>query len=161
MVTAYDVAARVVDPELQVVTIDELGILRGVETDGERATVTITPTYSGCPAMDVIRADLVTALRDAGWRDVEVVTRLDPAWSTDWIAETGRAKLARAGIAPPGPAGAAAAGPVMLGLPRAAPACPRCGAATTRELSRFGSTACKALWRCDQCREPFEQIKAI
>jgi ring-1,2-phenylacetyl-CoA epoxidase subunit PaaD len=161
MVTAYDAAARVVDPELQVVTIDELGILRGVETDGERATVTITPTYSGCPAMDVIRADLVTALRDAGWQDVEVVTKLDPAWSTDWIAETGRAKLARAGIAPPGPAGAGATGPVMLGLPRAAPPCPRCGSATTRELSRFGSTACKALWRCDHCQEPFEQVKAI
>jgi ring-1,2-phenylacetyl-CoA epoxidase subunit PaaD len=157
--TAYQVAARVVDPELRVVTIAELGILREVEADRDRALVTITTTYSGCPAMDVIRTDVTAALQEAGWTTVEVVTRLQPPWTTDWIAESGRAKLASAGIAPPGPAGV-----VSLGMPgrRAdAPACPRCGSAQTEELSRFGSTACKSLWRCAGCREPFEHIKAV
>jgi ring-1,2-phenylacetyl-CoA epoxidase subunit PaaD len=155
---AYEVAARVVDPELRVVTIAELGILREVATDGDRAVVTITPTYSGCPAMDMIRADVTTALRDAGWDTVEVVTRLRPPWTTDWIAESGRAKLAAAGIAPP-----AVSGPTLLGMPghRPAPACPRCGSAQTNELSRFGSTACTSLWRCTDCREPFTQVKAV
>jgi ring-1,2-phenylacetyl-CoA epoxidase subunit PaaD len=160
---AYEVAARVVDPELRVVTIAELGILRSVEAAGGRAVATITPTYSGCPAMDVIRADVATALRGAGWGTVDVVTRLDPAWTTDWISESGRAKLAAAGIAPPGPA--AAAGRVALGMPLHRPpdppACPRCGTTATEELSRFGSTACKALWRCTRCAEPFEHVKAI
>jgi ring-1,2-phenylacetyl-CoA epoxidase subunit PaaD len=157
--TAYEVAARVVDPELRVVTIAELGILREVAADGGRAVVTITPTYSGCPAMDVIRADVTEALRAAGWDTVEVVTRLRPPWTTDWIAESGREKLAAAGIAPPGPAGV-----VSLGMPgpRApAPACPRCGSTQAQELSRFGSTACKSLWRCGSCQEPFEHVKAV
>lgn len=179
--TAYDVAARVVDPELRVVTIAELGILRSVVTDGDRAVVTITPTYSGCPALEVIRTEVVAALRDAGWREVEVATQLEPAWTTDWLSESGRAKLAEAGIAPPG--AAPPGGPVPLGLPHRPPAnvgdfggmgppeppdigqagvaCPRCGSAETAELSRFGSTACKALWRCARCREPFEHMKAI
>jgi ring-1,2-phenylacetyl-CoA epoxidase subunit PaaD len=156
MVNPYDVAARVPDPELPVVTIAELGILRGVETDGERAVVTITPTYSGCPAMDTIRADVAAQLHAAGWAEVEVVTRLWPAWTTDWIDESGRAKLAAAGIAPPGPAG-----PVFVGLPVRPPACPQCGAAETEELSRFGATACKSLWRCRACAEPFEHVKPI
>jgi ring-1,2-phenylacetyl-CoA epoxidase subunit PaaD len=158
---AYEVVARVVDPELRVVTIAELGILRAVETDGGRAVVTITPTYSGCPAMDVIQADIVAALRHAGYHPVEVVTKLHPAWTTDWISPSGRAKLAQAGIAPPGPA----TRKVSLGLPLRnppdTPACPRCGATASAELSRFGSTACKSLWRCGHCGEPFEHIKAI
>jgi ring-1,2-phenylacetyl-CoA epoxidase subunit PaaD len=171
---AYEAAARVVDPELRVVTIDELGILRDVATDGDRVVVTVTPTYSGCPAMDVIRADIAAALRRAGWREVEVVTRLRPAWTTDWIAPSGRAKLAAAGIAPPAPAGPGAAGgsgrpggsggPVPLGLPRRpppAPACPRCGSARTQEVSRFGATACTSLWRCRDCAEPFDHVKSI
>jgi ring-1,2-phenylacetyl-CoA epoxidase subunit PaaD len=159
---AFDAAGRVVDPELRVVTIAELGILRAVDTDGDRAVATITPTYSGCPAMDVIRSDVAAALRDAGWPEVAVVPRLDPAWTTDWIAESGRAKLAAAGIAPPGPAGAP--GPVRLGLPGRRPdppACPRCGSDRTEEVSRFGSTACKSLWRCPACAEPFEHLKAF
>jgi ring-1,2-phenylacetyl-CoA epoxidase subunit PaaD len=162
IIQAYQVAAQVVDPELRVVTIAELGILRAVETEGHRAVVTITPTYSGCPAMDVIRSDVTSALRGAGWAEVEVVTQLHPAWTTDWIAESGRAKLVAAGIAPPGPAGAS--GPVRLGLPGRRPdppACPRCGAAQTEEVSRFGSTACKSLWRCRACAEPFEHVKAF
>jgi ring-1,2-phenylacetyl-CoA epoxidase subunit PaaD len=161
--SAYDIAAQVVDPELRVVTIAELGILRSVVTDRERATVTLTPTYSGCPAMETIRADVTAALRAAGWSQVEVVTVLRPAWTTDWITEEGRAKLARAGIAPP-PAAGAATGPVPLGLPTTrppTPACPHCGGTETVELSRFGATACKSLWRCEGCREPFEHMKAI
>ncbi len=165
MVTAVSVAevraavAAVVDPEIRVVTIDDLGILRDVEIAGDRAVVTITPTYSGCPAMDVIRADVADAARAAGATDVEVRTVLSPAWSTDDITERGRAKLSRAGIAPP-----SAAGPVLLTIgrrPGAGPACPRCGSAQTTELSHFGSTACKSLWRCESCREPFDQIKAF
>jgi ring-1,2-phenylacetyl-CoA epoxidase subunit PaaD len=148
-----DAVARVVDPELRVVTIEELGILRDVRVDGDRATVTITPTYSGCPAMDVIRADIVAAARRAGYPDVEVVTVLSPAWSTDRITEPGRAKLASAGIAPPGPAG-----PVRLTV---SVRCPRCGSPDTQQLSRFGSTACKALWRCRACAEPFEAVKPL
>ncbi|MGH3678926.1 MAG: 1,2-phenylacetyl-CoA epoxidase subunit PaaD [Natronosporangium sp.] len=162
MSRGFEVAARVVDPELRVVTIAELGILRAVETEQDRAVVTITPTYSGCPAMDVIRADVAAALRAEGWADVAVVTQLSPAWTTDWIAESGRAKLAAAGIAPPGPA--AGSGPVSLGLPGRRPDPPRCthcGSDDTEELSRFGSTACKSLWRCRACAEPFDQLKAL
>jgi ring-1,2-phenylacetyl-CoA epoxidase subunit PaaD len=165
-VSAYDVAATVVDPELRVVTIAELGILRDVSEEPAtgRVVVTITPTYSGCPAMDVIRADIRRALQAAGHTNVQVRTELSPAWSTDMITETGRARLAAAGVAPPGPAGA----PVPLGLPLrlsgSAPvpvACPRCGSEQTEEISRFGSTACKALWRCRACAEPFEQVKPL
>ena len=150
--------AAVVDPELRVVTIGELGILRDVREDpaSGRLTVTITPTYTGCPAMDVIRADIRAAAAAAGRPDVEIQTVLNPPWTTDWISESGRAKLAAAGIAPPGPAGRS--GPVLLTL---SVRCPRCGSAKTEQLSRFGSTACKALWRCRSCREPFEHLKAL
>jgi ring-1,2-phenylacetyl-CoA epoxidase subunit PaaD len=148
------VVASVVDPELRVVTIEELGILRDVTSDGDgRVTVTITPTYTGCPAMDVIRADILTALRAAGLPDAEVVTVFAPAWSTDWISPGGRAKLAAAGVAPPGPAHAV---PLSLSV-----RCTLCGSPDTEQLSRFGSTACKALWRCRSCGEPFDAIKAL
>jgi len=172
----YQAAAAVVDPELQVVTIAELGILRGVERDGDGVVVTITPTYSGCPAMDTIRSDVVAALRRAGHPRVRVVTGLHPAWTTDWITEAGRAKLAAAGIAPPGEredrasaserrtAVANEGRPGRIGGPvplRLTVRCPRCGAAETEELSRFGSTSCKALWRCRRCAEPFEHLKAF
>ncbi|HET8659372.1 MAG TPA: 1,2-phenylacetyl-CoA epoxidase subunit PaaD [Micromonosporaceae bacterium] len=168
MVTAQlrRVAGSVVDPELRAVTIEELGILRdvGVDPDSGRVVVTITPTYAGCPAMDTIRADIRQALAVAGHPDAEVRTVLSPAWSTDRISEAGRAKLAAAGIAPPGPAGGGpgpgrgTAGPVALAL---SVRCPRCGSPQTEQLSRFGSTACKALWRCRACLEPFEHIKAL
>ncbi|MDG4821623.1 phenylacetate-CoA oxygenase subunit PaaJ [Asanoa sp. WMMD1127] len=153
MVTARAAVAAVVDPELRVVTIDELGILRAVETDERgHVTVTITPTYTGCPAMDVIRADIGAALRAAGHADHEVRTVFAPAWSTDWISPDGRAKLAAAGVAPPGPAR-----PVTLSI---AVRCTLCGSPDTEQLSRFGSTACKALWRCRACGEPFDAMKA-
>ncbi|MEV0394595.1 1,2-phenylacetyl-CoA epoxidase subunit PaaD [Polymorphospora rubra] len=150
--------AAVVDPEIRVVTIADLGILRDVTTDPAtgRVTVTITPTYTGCPAMDVIRADIRRALTAAGHPEAEVRTVFAPPWSTDWITAEGRAKLAAAGIAPPGPV--RTAGPVAVPL---AVRCPRCGAPDTEQISRFGSTACKALWRCRSCREPFDHVKAL
>jgi ring-1,2-phenylacetyl-CoA epoxidase subunit PaaD len=152
VVSAVEAAASVVDPEIRALTIADLGILRDVSVDGERVTVTITPTYSGCPAMDVIRADIRQALTAAGYSDVEVRTSLSPAWTTDWISDAGRAKLAAAGIVPPG------RGVVPL---RLSVRCPRCGSPDTEELSRFGSTACKALWRCRACAEPFERVKQL
>jgi ring-1,2-phenylacetyl-CoA epoxidase subunit PaaD len=160
MVSPRDAVAAVVDPEIRAVTIEDLGILRDVREDAGRVTVTITPTYSGCPAMDVIQADIRSALRAAGYPHAEVVTVLHPAWSTDHITETGRAKLAAAGIAPPAPGGAAGPRrlPVRVTL---SVRCPRCGSPDTEEISRFGSTACKALWRCRACQEPFDHFKAI
>ncbi|WP_189193322.1 1,2-phenylacetyl-CoA epoxidase subunit PaaD [Micromonospora fulviviridis] len=154
-----EAVAAVVDPEIRVITIDELGILRSVDEDPAtgRVVVTITPTYTGCPAMDVIRADIRRALAAAGHPDAEVRTVYAPAWSTDWISERGRAKLADAGIAPPAPA-ARGGGVVPLTL---AVRCPRCGSPETEQVSRFGSTACKALWRCRSCSEPFDHLKAL
>lgn len=156
--SAREAAASVVDPEIRVITIDELGILRAVEEDpaSGRVTVTITPTYTGCPAMDVIRADIRRALAAAGHPDAQVQTVYSPPWSTDWISEGGRAKLAAAGIAPPAPV--PAAGVVSLTL---AVRCPQCGSPETEQVSRFGSTACKALWRCRSCSEPFDHLKAL
>ena len=163
-VDPWEVAARVTDPELPMVSLADLGVLRDVriEDDGT-VVVEITPTYTGCPAMGVMRADLVLALHRAGFRDVDVRTVLSPAWSTDWISDDGRRKLAEAGIAPPGRAPARAAGPVplQLGPTRRTADCPLCGSSDTEELSEFGATACKALRRCRGCREPFEHVKAI
>ena len=153
-----EAVAAVVDPELRVVTIEDLGILRDVTEEAGRVVVTITPTYSGCPAMDVIRADIRQALAAAGRPDAEVRTVLHPAWSTDMITERGRARLRSAGISPPG-----AAATTALGVPRmrAVVICPRCGSEETEELSHFGSTACKSLWRCQACREPFDHVKPL
>lgn len=151
MVTLFDVVAAVKDPELRVLNVAELGILRDVAVDGDAVTVTITPTYSGCPAMDLIRADIEDALHEAGVADVTVRTVLDPPWSTDMITDAGRSKLAAAGIAPPGRQ-------VFVTL---SVRCPRCGSPATEQLSRFGSTACKSLWRCTSCLEPFDAVKAI
>jgi len=159
MVTgARAAAASVVDPELRVITIEELGVLRDVSEDPDTGavTVTITPTYSGCPAMDVIRSDIRSALRRSGYDRVEVVTSYGEPWSTDWISESGRAKLAAAGIAPPGPAHGRRPVPLALAV-----RCPRCGSVETEEIARFGSTACKALWRCRSCAEPFDRVKPL
>ena len=161
-------AEAVLDPEMPMLTLADLGVIRGVEVDGDLATVTITPTYSGCPAVEVMRVDLGAALREAGFGRVEVRTVFSPAWSTDWISDDGRRKLAEHGIAPPhragpGEAGRGAAGPVPLTLtaPARAVACPQCGSADTVELSRFGATACTALRRCSTCRESFPHVKEI
>ncbi|MFE3501408.1 1,2-phenylacetyl-CoA epoxidase subunit PaaD [Kitasatospora sp. NPDC059160] len=168
---AWSVAAAVPDPELPMLTLADLGVLAGVEADDGSGTVTawLTPTYSGCPAVAEMAADVDRRLRSAGYPDVRVRLRLDPPWSTDLITAEGRRKLAEAGIAPPRPTSALTPrpGPVplTLGATRtgaAAPVpCPHCGGADTEELSRFGSTACKALWRCRACREPFERVKEI
>ncbi len=137
-------------------TIADLGVLRDV-TIGDDGTVevTITPTYSGCPAMDTIRTDVEHALREAGFAAVRVRTVLAPAWTTDWMTDRGRAALEEYGIAPPGPR---ANGPVRLAL---TVRCPQCGSPNTGELSRFASTACKSLWRCRDCSEPFDHFKTL
>ena len=155
---AWALAAEVPDPEIPVVTIEDLGILRDVvEDDRGWVHVQVTPTYSGCPAMDVIADDVVDRLTQAGYQHVDVEFVLSPAWSTDDLTDVGRAKLARAGIAPPGPAPVAGA-PVPLAI---SVRCPQCGSLDTRESSRFGSTACKSLWVCRACREPFDHFKAL
>jgi ring-1,2-phenylacetyl-CoA epoxidase subunit PaaD len=159
-----EVAASVTDPELPMVTLADLGVLRDVRVaDDGTVVVDVTPTYSGCPAMGVMRADLVHALHSAGFPDVDVRTVLSPVWSTDWISEEGRRKLAVAGIAPPGKAPVRPAGPVplQLGPSRRTADCPLCGSSDTEELSEFSVTACKALRRCRSCREPFEHVKEI
>jgi ring-1,2-phenylacetyl-CoA epoxidase subunit PaaD len=160
-VNAYEVAAGTPDPELPLLTLADLGILREVEEREGGVVVSITPTYSGCPALREITADLTGRLRAAGYREVEIRTRLVPPWSSDWITESGRAKLARAGIAPPAPA-ARHAGPIPLAFGRPpAVACPRCGSPETTQTAAFGATACKSLHRCAACAEPFEAVKPI
>ncbi|AJT41893.1 1,2-phenylacetyl-CoA epoxidase subunit PaaD [Psychromicrobium lacuslunae] len=153
----WQIAARVTDPEIPVLSIAELGILRAVEGSNDGVKVTITPTYSGCPAMAAIRDDLLAEFAQQGLKaEVELV--LSPAWTTDWMTETGKAKLADYGIAPP--TGRAAVGsqstPVRLSL---AVKCPLCNSLNTRELTRFGSTSCKALYKCQDCLEPFDYFK--
>ncbi|WP_323119466.1 1,2-phenylacetyl-CoA epoxidase subunit PaaD [Burkholderia alba] len=162
---AWDVLETVPDPEIPVVSIRELGILRDVRraADG-MLVVVITPTYSGCPAMPQIAEDIATALEQAGLPPHRIETVLAPAWTTDRITADAREKLRAYGIAPPtGRCGsdAAVAGRVVRFMPKplAAPACPRCGSAHTERLAQFASTACKALYRCVDCREPFDYFK--
>lgn len=156
---AREVAAAVPDPELPMLTLADLGVLVGVEVGEADGTVTawLTPTYSGCPAIAEMAADVARRLRGAGFDEVEVRLRIDPPWSSDRISAEGRRKLAAAGIAPPAPGGLLRLGPTR----RLVAACPQCGSQDTEELSRFGSTACKSLWRCRSCREPFDRIKEI
>jgi ring-1,2-phenylacetyl-CoA epoxidase subunit PaaD len=163
VVTAAAVAAAVADPELPMLTLADLGILRGVDESADGVVVAITPTYSGCPAMEAIRDDLTAALHAAGYPRVEVRTVLHPAWTTDWITDDGKAKLAAAGIAPPAAAPRNPPGPVPLVLSprRASVACPRCGAPETTRIAAFSATACKELRRCPDCAEPFEHVKEI
>ncbi|MYS18792.1 ring-1,2-phenylacetyl-CoA epoxidase subunit PaaD [Streptomyces sp. DvalAA-14] len=162
-------AGAVPDPELPVISLAELGVLRGLRVIGPgRVTVELTPTWTACPAIDTMAADVTDVLRAHGVSEVEVRTVLAPAWSTDAISPEGRRKLAEAGVAPPrhlpagpaspdGPAGAGP-GPVAVDL---AIRCPHCGSTDTRLLSRFSSTACKALRRCESCREPFDHFKEV
>ncbi len=161
---AWEVAARVTDPELPMLTLADLGVLRDVRTGGDGCVVVeITPTYSGCPAMGVMRADLLHALHAAGFRDVDVRTVLSPPWTSDWISAEGRRKLAAGGIAPPGRAPVHSPGPIplRLGPTRRTAPCPQCGSPNTVEQSEFSGTACKALRRCRGCGEPFEHVKEI
>jgi ring-1,2-phenylacetyl-CoA epoxidase subunit PaaD len=155
--------SRVLDPEIPVLTIEDLGILRDVREGKDGSVeVVITPTYSGCPAMREIESDIRSALEQDGHEKVKVTTVLSPAWTTEWMSDDGRRKLAEYGIAPPAPR--APTGPVPVSLWRRPPSaeviCPRCGG-SARESSRFGSTACKSAWVCTSCREPFDHFKAI
>jgi ring-1,2-phenylacetyl-CoA epoxidase subunit PaaD len=160
---AWAVAATVTDPELPMLTLQDLGVLREVALDEDGGVVVaITPTYSGCPAMATMRDDLLHRLRDAGFTQARVRVALEPSWTTDWITPAGRAALAEAGISPPGPA-PRSEGPVALSLAptRRAVRCPRCGADDVALTSEFGSTACKAMYRCRACLEPFDHLKEI
>jgi ring-1,2-phenylacetyl-CoA epoxidase subunit PaaD len=157
LATVRAAVAAVPDPELPVLTIGDLGILRSVSVAAGRAIVTITPTYSGCPAMAAIRRDIAEVLTDLGVSDVDIRVVLDPPWTTDWLTPAARRKLVAAGIAPPtGARRPAPEGVVDLAL---TVRCTRCGSPDTEELSRFGSTACKSLWRCRSCGEPFDRFK--
>ena len=148
------------DPEVPVLSVVDLGIVRDVEIAGDGVTVVVTPTYSGCPAMRVIEDEIVRALKAHGIHDARVRTVYSPAWTTDWLSADAKRRLEEYGIAPPGPS-AADAELVPLRR-RAAPVrCPFCRSPRTRERSEFGSTACKALWYCEECRQPFEAFKAI
>ena len=151
---AWNAAAGVVDPEIPVLTIADLGVLREVIVSDGHVEVAITPTYSGCPAMNVIALEIELALEREGFRKPKIRTVLSPAWTTDWMSEDGRRKLKEYGIAPPI---AASSRRVLFGLEEVA--CPRCGSNTTERISEFGSTSCKALWRCNDCREPFDYFK--
>jgi ring-1,2-phenylacetyl-CoA epoxidase subunit PaaD len=153
---------EVLDPEIPVLSICDLGIVREVRM-GDGVEVVITPTYAGCPAMHVIERSVRDALRAHGYADARVTTVLGPAWTTDWITAAGRARLKAYGIAPPGAVRADAAQVIQFRKPgrepEPLPACPQCGSAHTELLSQFGSTACKALYRCIDCREPFDNFK--
>lgn len=160
---AFEVCCAVPDPELPVVTIGDLGIVRSVSIAAAgQVEIVLTPTYSGCPATEVIRADVVAALTHAGFDDVVVRTVLAPAWSTDWITAGGRSKLAAHGIVPPSPAPPARRVDVALTTRPTTEVqvrCPRCASADTRLVSQFGATACQAMYRCMACLEPFDRIK--
>lgn len=136
------------DPEIPVISVVDLGIVRGVSWDGDTLEVAVTPTYSGCPATSVISMDIETALRDRGLTDIRITTRISPPWTTDWLSEKGRARLEDYGIAPPREAG----GPEH---------CPHCKSKKVTRISQFGSTPCKAQWRCEDCLEPFDYFKCI
>ncbi len=156
---AWRVLQGVPDPELPAVSLVELGIVREVRDEGDDLEVVLTPTYSGCPATEVIEAAVRRELASAGLGSVRVMRRLSPAWTTDWITDEGRRKLQRHGIAPPGPAPQAAE--QVVRFIKRSPACPRCASTHTESLSEFGSTACKSLHRCLACGEPFEHVKPI
>jgi ring-1,2-phenylacetyl-CoA epoxidase subunit PaaD len=150
---------QVKDPEVPALSVVELGVVRDVEVDGDRVTVVITPTYSGCPAMQVIEDDIRSALRAHGIEQVELRTVYAPAWTTDWMSDAAREKLRAHGIAPPGPRGDDSL--VTLTRRRAPVACPFCGSANTALVTEFSSTACKAMHECRSCHQPFEEFKAI
>jgi ring-1,2-phenylacetyl-CoA epoxidase subunit PaaD len=153
---AWAAAASVCDPEIPVLSIADLGVLRDVRIDDGAVEAIITPTYSGCPAMNMIAMELELALEKAGFARRKITTVLSPAWTTDWMTEAGKAKLRAYGIAPP----AAKAGRrALFGADKVA--CPHCGSADTERISEFSSTACKALWRCRACAEPFDYFKCI
>ncbi len=145
--------SSVCDPEIPVLTLEDLGVLRNISLDNGKITVTITPTYAGCPAMEVMRSDIETTLTEAGYQQVSVQQSLSPAWTTDWMSANGRQKLRAYGIAPPAT--------TTCGQSTGHIECPRCGSGEVKKISEFGSTACKALYQCQDCREPFDYFKCI
>jgi ring-1,2-phenylacetyl-CoA epoxidase subunit PaaD len=151
---AWDIAAQVVDPEIPVLTIADLGVLRDVAINDGCVEIAITPTYSGCPAMNMITLEIELALERGGIRNPKIRTVLSPAWTTDWMSDDGRRKLKDYGIAPPQ---AGSGRRALFGEQQVT--CPQCGSDDTEVLSEFGSTSCKALWRCKSCREPFDYFK--
>jgi ring-1,2-phenylacetyl-CoA epoxidase subunit PaaD len=162
--SARAVAEAVTDPELPMLTLADLGVLREVLEDGDAVRVAITPTYDGCPALNTMQEDLVHALQRAGYGEVEVRTVPTPQWSTDWISAAGRRKLTAAGIAPPGNAPGHRSGgprPLTLSLPSRHVHCPHCGSPETGLVSYFGATACRSVYSCCTCSEPFEHVKEI
>ena len=153
----WDALAQVPDPEIPVVSIVDMGMVRGVEVDGGRVTVTFTPTFSGCPALHVIRQSIEDAVRGLGVSDVEVKSTLTPPWSTDWIQPDARERLREYGIAPPVPTGESS----LITLESEPTRCPRCGSFDVRMTASFGATLCKRLYVCDACKEPFEGFKSV
>ena len=158
---AWAVLQQVPDPEVPAISVCDLGIVREVVAEDGAVSVVLTPTYSGCPATEVIEQNVRGALQAAGFSPVTITTRRAPAWTTDWISEDGRRKLREYGIAPPTGQAAVHDGPRPIRVMARHVDCPRCGSAQTEKLSAFGSTACKALCRCLACREPFEHFKPI
>ncbi|WP_375229370.1 1,2-phenylacetyl-CoA epoxidase subunit PaaD [Roseobacter sp. S98] len=146
--TVWEWLSAVPDPEIPVISLVDLGVIRDISWKDEMLEVTVTPTYSGCPATRIINLDIETALRDQGIENLALKTQLSPAWTTDWLSAEGRRKLEEYGIAPPRPAG----GPSH---------CPRCKSGDVERISQFGSTPCKAQWRCRACLEPFDYFKCI
>jgi ring-1,2-phenylacetyl-CoA epoxidase subunit PaaD len=162
--SAWKVLALVPDPEVPAISVCDLGIVRDVIVAGDALEVVLTPTYSGCPATELIEQSVVDAICGAGLGPVRVRMQRAPAWTTDWISEHGRERLRQYGIAPPCAVDAAGERPMRfqpMRVPAPGPACPRCASTQTELLSNFGSTACKALYRCISCREPFEYFKPI
>jgi ring-1,2-phenylacetyl-CoA epoxidase subunit PaaD len=149
----FDLLSVVCDPEIPVLTLQDLGVLRDISVHDGQIKVTITPTYAGCPALDTMRSDIETTLADAGYQQVAVVQSLSPAWTTDWMTKNGREKLRAYGIAPPAS--------TTCGRQTGLIECPQCGSSEVEKISEFGSTACKALYRCKDCLEPFDYFKCI
>jgi ring-1,2-phenylacetyl-CoA epoxidase subunit PaaD len=153
----WSLLEAVYDPEVPVLSVVDLGIIRDVRIDGEHPEIVLTPTYSGCPAMDVIRMNIRMTLLENGYSDVKITTVLSPAWTTDWMSEQGKEKLRVYGIAPPLPS-QQVCHPALFQREEAI-ACPHCHSYHTTRISEFGSTACKSLYRCEDCREPFDYFK--
>jgi ring-1,2-phenylacetyl-CoA epoxidase subunit PaaD len=149
----FDLLSTVVDPEIPVLTLQDLGVLRDISVADGAVEVTITPTYAGCPAMETMRADIEAVLTQAGYHNITVVQSLSPAWTTDWMSENGREKLHAYGIAPPIA--------TSCGQQAGQIECPQCNSVDVKLISEFGSTACKALYQCQDCREPFDYFKCI
>jgi len=153
----WSILETVTDPEVPVLSVTDLGIIRDVKTSDDEVEVTITPTYSGCPAMDVISMNVRLALLSHGYKNVRIKQVLSPAWTTDWMSEEGKRKLKEYGIAPPNPRQQVCNEQIFA--PNEAVQCPHCNSYHTHRISEFGSTACKALYRCDDCKEPFDYFK--